>query len=124
MAAIEVPLQSRSVENGAAFPTGDFVARGLALTPTLSQGERGLSEQAVISRISGPIAISCYNPAPRNGRVGRDLLPPQWTGLTQARIQHLTQRLQFVDARLYDPELVAQQFLQIGIRIGGALDVL
>jgi len=45
------------VENGAAFSTAGFVAK-VTLTPTLSQGERGLAEQAFIYLNLGTLAIS------------------------------------------------------------------
>jgi len=50
------------VENGAAFSTAGFVAKG-ALTPTLSRGERGLAAQALIYFSPGKLAISCRIPS-------------------------------------------------------------
>jgi len=54
--------QRRGVENGAAFSTAGFVAK-VALTPTLSRGERGLSEQAFIYFSPGTLAISRRTPS-------------------------------------------------------------
>ncbi len=62
-------LQSSSVENGAAFAT-DSLLVCCALTPTLSQGERGLPELAFSFITSGKIAINCQAGTRGSGRIG------------------------------------------------------